>query len=154
MSIRNSFIVTILAVSSLTFGIGGSEVLAKPTDSYIGVGARAPLQDENAVILNAKFKLIDFGNVSVAGRPAIFLGRFTELRFALTGETEIAPGWTPFLGVGVATNTDGSGEVNSMFAGGLDLQISEKVVLQIGGNWIFQSDDSDREITATINYLF
>lgn len=154
MSSRNSFKVMVITLCSLTFGIGVPEVLAKPTDSYIGVGARVPLRDDAAVIINAKFKITDVGEVSFAARPAILLGEYTELRFALTGEKEIAPGWTPFLGFGVATNTDGNGETNPMLAGGLDFQISEKVVLQVGGNWIFQSNDTDREVNVTVNYLF
>ena len=139
---------------SLTFGIGVPEVLAKPIDSYIGVGARAPLQDDPALIINAKLKIADLGGVGWSGRPAIFLGKYTESRFALTGEKEVSPGWTPFFGIGVATNADGSGEVNPMLSGGLDVQIGERFVLNVGGNFIFQSDDRERELTATVNYMF
>ena len=63
MSSRNSFKVTIVTLCSLTFGIGVPEVLAKPIDSYIGVGARAPLQDDPALIINAKLKIADLGGV-------------------------------------------------------------------------------------------
>jgi hypothetical protein len=154
MSSRNSFKVIIVTLCSLSFGICVPEVFAKPIDNYIGVGARLPLQDDLSLILNAKLKIADLGGVSFSGRPAIFLGEFTESRFSLTGEKEIIPGWTPFFGVGVATNTDRSGETNLMLSGGVDVQVSEKLVLNVGGNWIFQSDDSDREINVTMNYLF
>lgn len=154
MSSRHSFYVTIITLCSLTFGIAAPEALAKPADNYIGVGARGGLYDDTTAIINAKFKITDFGGVSLSGRPAIFLGNYTELRFSLTGEREIVPGWTPFFGVGVATNTDRSGEVNPMLSGGLDFQISERFVLQVGGNFIFQSNDTDKELTATVNYLF
>ena len=150
----SNFKVTILTLCSLTFGIGVPEVLAKPVDNYIGVGARAPLVDDFAVIINAKIKIADFGGVGLSGRPAIFLGKYTELRFALTGEKEISPGWTPFFGGGVATNTDGTGETNPMLSGGVDVQLGERFVLNIGGNFIFQSDDRERELTATVNYMF
>jgi hypothetical protein len=154
MSSRNSFKVMIVTLCSLNFGIYVPEVFAKPIDNYIGVGARAPLQDDLSLILNAKLKIADLGGVSFSGRPAIFLGNSTESRFSLTGEKEISPGWTPFFGGGVATNTDQSGETNLMLSTGVDIQVSEKLVLNIGGNWIFQSDDNDREINVTVNYLF
>jgi hypothetical protein len=154
MSSRNSFKVMIVTLCSLNFGICVPEVFAKPIDNYIGAGARAPLRDPLVLILNAKVKIADLGGVSFSGRPAIFLGNSTESRFALTGEKEISPGWTPFLGVGVATNTDQSGETNPMLSVGVDIQVSEKIVLNVGGNWIFQSNDNDREINVTVNYLF
>jgi hypothetical protein len=144
----------IVTLYSLTFGIGVPEVFAKPIDNYIGVGARAPLQDDLSLILNAKLKIADLGGVSFSARPALFLGKSTESRFSLTGEKEISPGWTPFFGVGVATNTDQSGETNLMVSGGVDIKVGEKLVFNVGGNWIFQSDDSDREINVTVNYLF
>jgi hypothetical protein len=147
----------IVTLYSLTFGIGVPEVFAKPIDNYIGVGARAPLQDDLSLILNAKLKIADLGGVSFSARPALFLGKSgksTESRFSLTGEKEISPGWTPFFGVGVATNTDQSGETNLMVSGGVDIEIGEKLIFNVGGNWIFQSDDSDREINVTVNYLF
>jgi hypothetical protein len=150
----------IVALSMLTFGMGVPEVSAKPIDNYIGIGARAPLGviepfvDPVAVILNAKLKIVDIGGISFSARPAIFLGSYTESRFSLTGEKEISPGWAPFFGVGVATNTDESGETNTMLSGGVDVKIGESVALNVGGNWIFQSNDNDREINVTLNYLF
>lgn len=154
MSSRNSLKVTIVTLCILNFGICVPEAFAKPIDNYVGVGARAPLRDDLVLILNAKLKIADLGGVSFSARPAIFLGNSTESRFALTGEKETSPGWTPFLGVGVATNTDQSGETNLMLSGGVDVQIGEKLALNVGGNWIFQSDDNDREINVTLNYLF
>lgn len=154
MSSCSIFHFTIITMCSLTFGIGVPEVLAKPADNYIGVGVRGGLGDDTKAIVNAKFKIINFGGISFSGRPAIFFGDYTELRFSLTSEKEIAPGWTPFFGIGIATNTDRSGEVNTMLAGGLDFQVSERFVIQVGGNYIFQSNDTDKELTATVNYLF
>ncbi len=154
MSSQSNFGVTIITLCSLIFGVGLPEALAKPADNYIGVGIRGGLGDDTDAIINAKFKITDFGGVSLSGRPAIFLGDYTEFRFFLTGEREIAPGWSPFLGGGVATNTDRSGEINPTLTAGLDIQVSERFVLQVGGNIIFQSNDTDKELTATVNYLF
>ncbi len=154
MSSLNSFKVMIVTVCTIIFGIGVPEVLAKPVDNYLGIGARAPLRDDPAVIINAKLKIADLGGVGISGRPAIFLGKYTELRFALTGEKEVSPGWTPFFGGGIATNTDGNGESNPMLSGGVDVQLGESLVLNIGGNFIFQSNDRDREINVSVNYLF
>lgn len=151
---RNSFKVMIVTLCTLTFGIGVPGVLAKPIDNYFGIGARMPLQDPLSLIINAKFKIVDFGGVSFSGRPAIFLGEYTESRFSLTGEMQTGSNWAPFLGAGLATNTDRSGETNSMVSAGVDIGISEKLVFSVGGNWIFQADDNDREVNVTLNYLF
>ncbi len=138
----------------ITFATDVPHVLSKPADNYIGVGARGGLNDDTVGVINAKFKIIDLGGVSFSSRPAVFLGDYTELRLSLTGEKEIAPGWSPFLGGGLATNTDRSGELNFMLSAGLDLQVSEKFVLQVGGNYIFQSNDTDAELAVTLNYVF
>ncbi len=147
-------VITTIFTLCITFAIGVPHVLAKPADNYIGVGARGGLNDDTVGVINAKFKIIDLGGVSFSSRPAIFLGDYTELRLSLTGEKEIAPGWSPFLGGGLATNTDRSGETNLMFTGGLDLQINDRFVLQVGGNYIFQSNDTDAELAVTLNYVF
>lgn len=154
MSSRSSCYITTIALCSFTLGIAVPEALAKPADNYLGIGVRGGLNDDTDVVINAKFKITDLGGVSLSGRPAILFGNYTELRLALTGEGEIAPGWTPFFGVGVANNTDRSGRTNPMLAGGMDFQISERFVLQVGGNLIFQSNDTDKEFTATVNYSF
>ena len=157
MSIRSGFhfiVITIFTLCSLNIVMGTPLTLAKPANNYIGVGARGGLNDDTVGVINAKFKITDLGGVSLSARPAIFLGDYTELRLSLTGEKEILPGWSPFLGGGLATNTDQSGEVNFMLAGGLDFQINERFVLQVGGNYIFQSNDTDAELAITLNYLF
>jgi hypothetical protein len=154
MSTRSNYCITTIALCSFTLGIAAPEALAKPADNYMGIGVRGGLNDNTAVVINTKFKITDLGGVSLSGRPAIFFGKYTELRLALTGEGEIVPGWTPFFGVGVANNTDRNGQTNPMLAGGLDFQISERFVLQVGGNLIFQSNDTDKEFTATVNYSF
>jgi hypothetical protein len=153
MSIRSCFYATI-ATLCITFAVGVPQVLAKPADNYLGVGVRGGLNDDTVGVINAKFKITDLGGVSLSGRPAIFLGDYTELRLALTGEKEIIPGWSPFFGGGLATNTDRSGEVNFMLTAGLDFQVNERFVLQVGGNYIFQSNDTDTELAVTLNYLF
>jgi hypothetical protein len=153
MSIRSGFHATIITLY-ITCTIGGTPVLAKPADNYLGVGVRGGLKDDTVGVINAKFKIIDLGGVSFSGRPAVFLGDYTELRLALTGEKEIMPGWSPFVGGGLATNTDRSGETNFMLTAGLDFKINERLVLQGTGNYIFQSNDTDAELAVTLNYSF
>jgi hypothetical protein len=153
MSIRSGSHATIFTLC-ITCAIGGSQVLAKPADNYIGVGVRGGLNDDAVGVINAKFKIIDLGEVSLSGRPAVFLGDYTELRLALTSEKEIIPGWSPFVGGGLATNTDRSGETNFMLTAGLDFKINERLVIQSSGNYIFQSNDTDAELAVTLNYLF
>jgi hypothetical protein len=153
MRIRGGLHTTIITLC-ITFAIGVPQVWAKPADNYLGVGVRGGLNDDAVGVINAKFKIIDLGGVSLSGRPAVFWGDYTELRLALTSEKEIVPGWSPFLGGGLATNTNRSGEVNFMLTTGLDFQINERLVLQGSGNYIFKSNDTDAELTITLNYLF
>jgi hypothetical protein len=154
MSSRISFNVAIITLCSFTFGIGVSEVSAKPADNYVGVGVRGGLGDDTDAIVNTKFKITDFGGISLSSRPAILFGDYTELRLSFTGEKEIVPGWSPFIGGGVAANTDRNREINPMLTAGLDVQVSNRFVLQVGGNLIFQSSDTDKELTVTVNYSF
>lgn len=146
--------ITSAAIFGLALGLYEPSALADPADYFLGAGARAGFNDETAAVINAKVKVADFGEISLSGRPAIFLGSETEFRLALTGEGEIAPNCSPFVGGGLAVNTDGSGNVDPMLSAGVDFQLAKQVVMQVGGNFIFEANDTDTELIATVNYAF
>lgn len=154
MQNRGIFYSTTAIVFGVIFGLGAPVALADPPDYSVGVGIRAGLNDDTAAVINAKVTVADFGEISLSGRPAIFLGNETEFRLSLTGEGEIAPNLSPFFGGGVAINTDGSGDVNPLLTTGFDFQIAEHVAIQVGGNLIFKSSDTDAEAITTVNYTF
>jgi hypothetical protein len=58
------------------------------------------------------------------------------------------------LGGGIAINTDGNGDTDPLLTTGLDVKVIKKVVIQVGSNFIFKSNDTDAEVTATVNYAF
>jgi hypothetical protein len=151
---RRRFYGTLITLCSLNLAIGAPEALAKPVDNYIGGGVRAGLNDDTTALINAKVKITDLGDVTLSGRPAVLFGDETEFRLAITGEGEIAPDFFPFFGGGVALNTDGTGDTRPLVTAGLDFKVSERFVLQFGGNVIFKSNDTDAELTATVNYSF
>jgi hypothetical protein len=150
---RKGFYGTV-ATTVAAFGLCAPAALADPADSYIGVGLRGGFNDETAAVIHAKLKVADFGEISLSSRPAVFLGNESEFRWALTGEGEIAPHLSPFLGGGLAINTDSSGAVDPMVSAGLDIQVAEHLVIEVGGNLIFEANDTDTELTTSVNYTF
>ncbi len=126
--------------------------LAEPADNYVGVGARGGFNDDLTAVVGAKIKVADFGEISLSGRPAILIGDETEYRIALTGEGEVSPDFSLFAGGGLAINTDGSDNINPLVTAGLDFEVAEQVVIQVGGNYIFKDGDTDAELIATVNY--
>lgn len=151
---RGVFYGTVATTLGLLWSFGPPVALADPADYYVGVGVRAGFNDDTAAVISAKATVADFGDFGLSGRSALLFGNETEFRLALTGEGEIAPNWSPFLGGGVAINTDGSGDVDPLITTGLDFQATEQIVIQVGGNLIFKSNDTDAEAIATVNYAF
>ncbi len=125
---------------------------AESADNYVGVGARGGFNDDLAAVVSAKIKVIDFGDFSLSGRPAILIGDETEYRVALTGEGEVSPDFSLFAGGGLAINTDGSDNINPLVTAGLDFELTEQIVVLVGGNYIFKDGDTDTELIMTVNY--
>ncbi|MCS5697526.1 outer membrane beta-barrel protein [Cyanobium sp. FGCU-52] len=76
------------------------------------------------------------------------------LRLPLTVDFNRRGFVSPYIGGGIATNTDNTGTTNGMLTGGLDLNIHENVTLGLNVNYIFQSDINDTDWEAmTLLYL-
>ena len=52
---------------------------------------------------------------------------------------------SPYVGGGIATNTDGLGYTDPMVTGGLDVNLTENITLGFNVNRIFQSNVDDRD---------
>jgi hypothetical protein len=142
------------AIALFAFGLCAPAALADPADYYIGAGVRGGFNDETAAVIHAKLKVADFGDISLSSRPAVFIGSESEFRLALTGEGEIAPNVSPFLGGGLAINTDHNGAVDPMLSAGIDIQVADHLVIGVSGNFILEAHDIDTELTTTLNYVF
>ena len=143
-----------IALSGFSLGIVASPqaAWAEPADNYVGVGARGGFNDDLAAVVGAKIKVTDFGEFSLSGRPAILIGDEIEYRVALTGEGEVSPDFLIFAGGGLAINTDGSDDIDPLITAGLDYEVTERAIVQVGGNFIFKDGDTDAELITTVNY--
>jgi hypothetical protein len=151
MGIRSVFCAAVVAIVSLS----STAAIAAPAANYIGGGVRTGLQDDTLFILNGKFKAADLGNiVSLSGRPTVMFGDEVELRLAVTGEGEVAKNLSPFFGGGLSINTDGGGKVYPLLNAGVDYRLADQLVIQVGGNLLFKSGDTDTELTASLGYAF
>ena len=132
----------------------------------IGGGVRFGAGDSTNGVITGRigYKLNDTTAVSV--RPSwIFYGNNNNnnnnnnyidgsLRLPLTVDFNRRGFVSPYLGGGIATNTDNTGATNGMLTGGLDLNIHENVTLGLNVNYIFQTDINDTDCEAmTLLYL-
>jgi hypothetical protein len=152
MGIRCGVWAVVVAIASLGSATGA---IAAPAANYIGGGIRTGFQDDTLFVLNGKFKATDLGNtISLSGRPTVMFGDEVELRLAVTGEGEVARNLSPFLGGGLSINTDGGGQVYPLLNAGVDYRLGDQLVIQVGGNLLFKSGDTDTELTASLGYAF
>jgi hypothetical protein len=151
MGIRTGLWAAVVTIVSLS----STAAIAAPAANYIGGGVRTGFQDDTVFILNGKFKATDLGpNLSLSGRPTVMFGDEVELRLAVTGEGEVARNLSPFFGGGVSINTDGSGKAFPLLNAGLDYRLADQLVIQVGGNLLFKSGDTDTELTMSLDYAF
>lgn len=55
---------------------------------------------------------------------------------------------SPYLGGGIATNTDSTGATNPMLTAGVDINITRNIVLGLNANYIYQNDIGDTDWQA------
>jgi hypothetical protein len=152
MGICRGLCAAVVAIVGLGSATGA---IAAPAANYIGGGIRTGFQDDTLFLLNGKFKAADLGNiVSLSGRPTVMFGDEVELRLAVTGEGEVAKNLSPFFGGGLSINTDGGGKVYPLLNAGVDYRLADQLVIQVGGNLLFKSGDTDTELTASLGYAF
>ncbi|MBT9311281.1 hypothetical protein [Leptothoe kymatousa] len=122
-------------------------------ENYAGAGIRAGFNDSTALVLDSKFQVFPLEMSSVSVRPAVYIGDDLEGRLPLSYDFLFDDGFLLFGGAGVAYNFD-EGDLDPMFTAGVDLGITERLVLNVEGNLIIKSNDTDAEVAASINWRF
>jgi hypothetical protein len=79
-----------------------------------------------------------------------------EFRLPLTFDLFHSSFVSPYIGGGIATNTDGLGYTDGMFTGGLDLNLTKYLTIGLNLNYIYQNniDDTDWEALGMLYLRF
>ncbi|MEM9486401.1 MAG: hypothetical protein AAGA83_22215 [Cyanobacteria bacterium P01_F01_bin.116] len=143
-------VVGMLAVASPSMAIpfGDNEI-----DNYVGLGIRTGFNDSTSLVVDSKVEVLPLDEASVSLRPALFIGNDFEGRLPVSFDLPVDEQFLIFGGGGFAYNFDDS-DFDPMVTGGVDMAVSERLVLNVEGNLIFKSNDTDAELTASINWLF
>ncbi|MEM7062764.1 MAG: hypothetical protein AAF572_06340 [Cyanobacteria bacterium P01_B01_bin.77] len=144
------------SLSSAVIGVlaFSSAALAQTNvENYVGLGVRTGLNDSTALVVDSKLKVIPLDQGSVSFRPAILIGDDLEGRLPLSFDLPFEEQFLFFGGGGFAYNFDDS-DFDPMITGGVDMPINERLILNVEGNLIFKSNDTDAEIAASINWQF
>ena len=122
----------------------------------MSLGIRTLLNDPTSAVLGAKVKVAEIGKLGLSVRPEVLFGKDIEARFTVTGERELGVDLYPFLGVGVAVNTDQTNAIDPMISGGFDGRLHHQISMKLEGRLIFQTtiNDTDLEFIVSLNYAF
>ena len=125
---------------------------APTVDHYVAIGVRTYAADPTSLALSGKARLLALGPVSASGRAALLLGRYTEVRAPMTVELQPVHRVAPFLGIGVAYNTDQLGALDPMLTGGVDVALHRRVALNVTVHYIRQIEaaDDDKELMVSL----
>lgn len=119
-------------------GLGGGVRIGTGEPTYPMVYARLGHRLDPTVSLSLRPRYI-FGNSDLQGRS----NNEGSFEIPLTLDIKANSWLSPYLGGGIATNTDSTGQTNGMISLGTDISISRNLVLDIGVNYIFQSSTVD-----------
>lgn len=134
----------------MMIGVLAPAAIAGPLDGYnIGAGVRTGFNDGTSLAIGGKipitrFEIYDVG-LGVSARPDLIFGDETEFRAAVTIDAS-ASKVNPYGGVGLAYNTDNTGDTSPMFSAGLEIDLQQSFGVRLGGNYIFQDGDTDAEL--------
>ena len=152
-----------ILLKSLAGALVGAFALVAPTlampfeaseiENYVGIGVRAGLNDEPAAVIDTKLQVIPLEQNSISVRPALLIGDDFESRLPVSFDLSLDSQFLVFGGGGFAYNFDG-GDFDPMVTGGIDMALSERLILNVDGNLIIKSNDTDAEVAASINWLF
>jgi opacity protein-like surface antigen len=119
-------------------GIGGGARIGAGEPTYPMVyGRLGRMLDKNAS-LSLRPRYI-FGNSDLQGRS----NNEGAFQMPLTLDLKATSWLNPYLGGGIATNTDSTGKTNGMLSAGTDILINPYLAIDLGVNYIFQSNSSD-----------
>lgn len=120
-------------------GIGGGARIGigEPTDGLVYGRLGHRLNQSLSLSLRPAYV---FGNSDAKGRPN------HEGAFQVPLTLDVQPDhWiSPYIGAGIATNTDSSGSVDPMLSAGVDVRLAKHVNLVVGLNVVLQAADNNR----------
>lgn len=137
------------------FGIGGGVRWGQAADVDSGEPTSGVVTGRVAYKLGENYSIslrptYIFGNRDLEGRD----NNEGEFQMPLTFDLFRKSLISPYLGAGIATNTDSTGATNPMLSGGLDINITPNLVLGLNLNYIFQTDIDDTDWQGmTLLYL-
>jgi hypothetical protein len=137
------------------FGIGGGVRWGQAAGVDTGEPTSGVLTGRIAYKLGSDFSLslrpsYIFGNRDLEGRN----NSEGEFQMPLTIDIFRKALVSPYLGAGIATNTDSTGATNPMLSGGVDINITRNIVLGLNVNYIYQNDIGDTDWqTMSLLYL-
>ena len=134
----------------------------------IGGGARIGIGEPTYPVIYGRLGRIIDKNVAISLRPRYIFGNIdrkgnsnNEGAFQMPLTVDLKPtSWlSPYLGFGIATNTDSTGKTNAMMSLGADISLSRNISIDLGLNYIFQSsnldtNNRDLELGALIYWRF
>ena len=133
-----------------------------------GGGARIGIGEPTYPLIYGRLGRIVNEDVAISLRPRYIFGNIDEqgksnnegaFQMPLTINLKPASWLSPYLGVGIATNTDSTGKTNAMMSLGADISLSRNIAIDLGLNYIFQSssldtNNRDLELDALIYWRF
>jgi len=131
----------------------------------IGTGIRAFAGDRTSPVVTGRLGYAFGEGFGVSLRPTyIFLNRDLQgvdnsdgaFQMPLTLDLFPRALFSPYIGVGLATNTDTTHATDAMLTGGMDLNLVRHLALGFNVNYIFQSalNDTDWEAMALLYFRF
>lgn len=134
-------------------GIGGGARIGSGEPTYPMVYSRVGRMLNPDVALSLRPRYI-FGNSNQLGRSN------SEGAFQMPLTLDFKPStWlSPYLGAGIATNTDSTGQTNGMLSLGADISLSRNLTIDLGMNYILQpksiDSNGDFEFTSVLYLRF
>jgi uncharacterized surface protein with fasciclin (FAS1) repeats len=132
--------------------------------SYIGVGGNIGLTGNDGALSNGNFSVISklglTSNISV--RPSVIFGNNTEILVPLTFDFSPRTGGSvdqktfsisPYLGAGVAIDTNNNTDVGLLLTGGVDVPLGSRFTLNGAVNAAFL-DQTDVGVLLGVGYNF
>ena len=128
-----------------------------------GGGVRWGVGEPNyGMIYGRAGKLINT-DLSISIRPTYIFGNSDQFgspnsqgAFQVPVTLDLAPNrfFSPYAGVGIASNTDSMGKVDAMLTGGVDIRVTQYFTLGAGINYIIEPQDADNRDVEAFSILY
>lgn len=140
--------------SAWIVGVGGGARIGTGEPTYPMVYGRLGRKLGGTTSLSLRPRYI-FGNSDLRGRSN-GQGAF---QMPLTLDLKATSWLTPYVGAGIATNTDSTGQTNGMLSFGADIGLGRNLAIDLGANYIIQpanvdSNGRDIEFTSVLYLRF